>query len=206
MADFLTYVSNNPLLAVIAAGEVGFWVLLVAGLAARYLLRQRKASTVLLLCVPLVDLVILAAALIDLAGGAAADSTHGLAATYLGFSVAFGHSMVRWADQRFAHRFAGGPPPTKPPKYGAAKVRHKWREWGKFAAAWAISCGLMLLMILVVGSPDHTVALWSWIHRLSIILVVWFVGWPLRMTISPPRRPDDKHTDGHAHAHANGEK
>ena len=53
------------------------------------------------------------------AAGRRPNFTHGLAAAYLGFSVAFGHSMVRWADQRFAHRFAGGPPPWRPPKQGA---------------------------------------------------------------------------------------
>ncbi|MDT7650336.1 MAG: hypothetical protein QOI36_1742, partial [Pseudonocardiales bacterium] len=46
-------------------------------------------------------------------------------------TVAFGHSMIRWADARFAHRFAGGPPPPRPPRYGAAKVAYEWREWGK---------------------------------------------------------------------------
>jgi hypothetical protein len=34
------------------------------------------------------------------------------APAYLGFSVVFGPSVIRWADARFAHRFAGGPPPV----------------------------------------------------------------------------------------------
>ena len=81
----------------IAACEIGFWVILGAGLVARYLLRWRRVGGVLLLCVPLVDVVLLVASVIDLRRGAEANFTHGLAAAYIGFSIAFGHSMVRLA-------------------------------------------------------------------------------------------------------------
>ena len=103
-----------------------------------------RVSTVLLICVPLVDLVLLVVSAIDLRRGAPANFTHGLAAAYLGFSVAFGHSMVRWADQRFAHRFAGGPPPWRPPKQGAARVRYEWREWARMLLAWAVASVLLV--------------------------------------------------------------
>src|SRR5687767_3263233 len=99
------------LLALIVACEISFWALIAAGLASRYLLGRRRLGAALLVCVPVVDLVLLVATVIDLAGGAVADFGHGLAAAYIGFSVAFGHSLIRWADERFAHRFAGGPPP-----------------------------------------------------------------------------------------------
>jgi hypothetical protein len=126
MVDFL---DQNPLVLLIGACEVGFWVLLGAGLGTRYLLRARRVSTVLLVLVPVLDLVLVTASLVDVSRGAPPGLTHGLAAVYLGFTVAFGHSMIRWADARFAHRFAGGPPPRKPPQYGAAKVAYEWREW-----------------------------------------------------------------------------
>ena len=61
--------------------------------------------------------------LIDLRAGATADVFHGLAAIYVGVSVAFGHRMIRWADEHFAHRFAGGPPPKRPPKHGPEHAR-----------------------------------------------------------------------------------
>jgi hypothetical protein len=128
MGDFL---SENPLVLLVGACEVGFWVLLTAGLAARYLLRARRLSTVLLLLVPVLDVALVSASLVDVAAGSPPGLTHGLAAVYLGGTVAFGHSMIRWADARFAHRFAGGPPPPRPPRYGAAKVAYEWREWGK---------------------------------------------------------------------------
>jgi hypothetical protein len=101
------------MIALIVACEIGFWVLLIAGLAARYLLRARTLSRVLLICVPLVDVVLLAATAIDLRRGGQAGFTHGLAAVYIGVSLAFGHQLISRADQRFAHRVLGGPtPPT----------------------------------------------------------------------------------------------
>ncbi|MEU5880717.1 hypothetical protein [Spirillospora sp. NPDC047279] len=174
------------LLAVIAACEIGFWLVLAAGLSARYLLRRPRLGAFLLICVPLVDVVLITATVIDLRGGGTADFTHGLAAAYLGYSVAFGHGMVRWADQRFAHRFAGGPPPTPKPKYGMARARYEWREFGKAAIAWAIGCGILLAMITMVGDADRTEALYGWMGRLSVVLAIWAI-WPVSHTLWPSK-------------------
>ncbi|MER5335503.1 hypothetical protein [Micromonospora sp. NPDC002717] len=175
------------LLGVIVACEIGFWVVLAAGLVARYPLRRPRLGAALLVCVPLVDLVLLAASALDLRRGATADVTHGLAAAYLGFSVAFGHSMVRWADQRFAYRFAGGPPPVKPPRHGWARTRHEWREWGKGLLGWAIACALLGAAIVWVDDAERTRELTNWIGRLSLAIVIWLVAFPVWETIFPRR-------------------
>ncbi|HEX2313573.1 MAG TPA: hypothetical protein VHJ17_07575 [Thermomonospora sp.] len=174
------------ILAIIAACEIGFWVFLLAGLAARYLLRRRRTGAALLVCVPLVDLVLLVATVIDLRGGATADFTHGLAAAYIGFSVAFGHSLIRWADRRFAHRFADGPPPPKPSRYGMERAKYEWREFGKAVVAWAVSCLLLLGAIAMVGDADRTEALAGWIGRLSFVLGIWSL-WPITYTLWPSK-------------------
>lgn len=179
------------LIAIIVACEIGFWVVLAAGLLARYPLRLRRTGAALLLCVPLVDLVLLAATTLDLRNGATAGTGHGLAAAYLGYSVAFGHGMVRWADERFAHRFAGGPPPRGRPKHGRARTRYEWREFGKAAVATAVACGLLLAMIVLVGDAERTRALTGWIGRLGMVLAIWSI-WPISHTLWPAR-PRESH-------------
>ncbi|MFB4310010.1 hypothetical protein [Actinomadura sp. GTD37] len=174
------------LITVIAGCEIGFWVVLAAGLAARYPLRMRRTGAVLLLCVPLLDLVLLAATAADLRNGATAGVGHGLAAAYLGYSVAFGHSMVRWADERFAHRFAGGPPPRGRPEHGWARTRYEWREFGKAAVATAVACALLLAMIGLVGDAGRTEALHGWLGRLGVVLAIWSL-WPITHTIWPSK-------------------
>jgi hypothetical protein len=173
-------------LGIIIACEIAFWVVLGAGLVARYLLGRRRLGAALLVLVPLVDLILLVATVIDLSNGATAGFEHGLAAAYLGFSVAFGHGMIRWADERFAHRFAGGPPPWRPPRGGRARARYEWREFGKAVVAWAISCGLLLAAIAIVDDADRTEALLGWIARLSMILAIWSL-WPITHTLWPSR-------------------
>lgn len=168
---------NSPMTAAIVACEIGFWVFIAAGLLTRYALRKQKASTVLLALVPVVDLALLVITVIDLMNGAKPNVTHGLAAVYLGFSVVFGPSMVEWADARFAHRFAGGPRPEK--LTGRAKARKEWREWGKCVLASAISAGLLLLAIAVVGDSGHVEPLWGWLPRLGTLTGLWFVFGPL---------------------------
>ncbi|QXJ19974.1 hypothetical protein AGRA3207_000598 [Actinomadura graeca] len=186
------------LIAVIAGCEIGFWVVLAAGLAARYPLRMRRTGAALLLCVPLVDVVLLTATVIDLRGGAAAGFRHGLAAAYIGYSVAFGHRMIRWADERFAHRFAGGPPPRGRPAHGRARTRHEWREFAKAVIATALACGILLLLIALADDPDRTRELTGWTARLGVILAIWSL-WPITYTLAPAKpkkRPAQRPTGG----------
>jgi hypothetical protein len=184
MGEIFEQVRANPLVAFIVLSEIGFWVLLVAGLATRYLLKWRRTSVVLLVSTPLLDLALLVATVFDLTRGGTATDVHGLGAAYLGFSVAFGHSVIRWADQRVAHRFAGGPPPVKPPRDGPQRVRYEWREWRKCLLAWAIACGIMLALIVAVGSSERTRALWMWEARLTVVLLIWLAVGPLWATFS----------------------
>ena len=174
------------LLALIITCEIGFWVALLAGLVARYPLRLPRLGAALLACVPLIDLVLLAATIGELRGGSVADFQHGLAAAYIGFSVAFGHGVIGWADARFAHRFAGGRPPARPPKYGHARARHEWREFGKALVAWAVSCALLLGGIALVDDASRTAALQGWIGRLTFVLAIWLL-WPLSCTLWPAK-------------------
>jgi hypothetical protein len=189
IADRLT---DNPLAVAIVVCELGFWVVLAAGLVVRYLLRMRRTSAVLLVSTPLLDLALLAFTVVDLRLGGEASGVHGLGAAYLGFSVAFGHSVIRWADQRFAHRFAGGPPPVRPPKHGPGRVRHEWREWGKCALACGSAAAVLVLLSFVVGTPERTEALWAgsggWLARLGLVMGIWFLAGPLwTMWFTPAR-------------------
>ncbi len=188
---------DHMLLALIVACEIGFWVVLGAGLAARYLLRLRRVSKVLLISVPLVDVVLLVATIVDLRRGADPQWGHGLAAIYIGFSVAFGHSMISWADQRFAHRFAGGPPPQRPAKYGPAKLRYEWVSFGRAMLGWAVAALLLGAGYLLVGDHERAEPLLAWAARPAAPMLIWFIFWPLWETIAatapaPPGRTQDR--------------
>jgi hypothetical protein len=163
------------MIAVIIACEIGFWVLLLSGLFARYILRARQLSTVLLLAVPLTDVVLLAASVIDLRRGGEAETAHGLAAIYLGVSVAFGPQLITWADQRFAHRFAGGSAPTRPPKGGRAHAAYERAQWLRHLLAYVIAAAVLGLFTLLVGDTSRTKALWSVMAPWAIVLIIDFV-------------------------------
>ena len=170
------------LVAAIIACEIGFWVVLGAGLLLRYALRLRTAGAVVLAAVPLVDLALLAFTVVDLRRGAEPSGAHGLAAVYLGVSVAFGHAMVRWADVRVAHRFAGGPPPApQPPSGTPERVRKEWHGFGLACVAAGVSAVLLLgAAALAQGGGGE---LLGWLPRLGLVLAVWLVGWPVWETV-----------------------
>ncbi|UCM90533.1 hypothetical protein [Streptomyces marincola] len=146
----------------IVAAEIGFWLVLGAGLAVRYALRRPRLGGALLLCVPLIDVLLLTATALDLRRGAEPSGAHGLAALYLGFTVAYGHYLVRWADGHAAHRLAGGPRPPKPPRYGTARAVHEWRLWAMTLVAAAISLAVLQGMIWVVGDAERDDPLRAW--------------------------------------------
>ncbi|MWC29757.1 hypothetical protein [Paenibacillus sp. MMS18-CY102] len=170
--------------AFIIGCEIGFWVLVLAGLACRYLLRMKKVGAALLIGTPIVDLVLIVATAMDLRGGAIATAVHGLAAIYIGVSVAFGHKMVRWADARFAYRFAGGPKPAPKPKHGTEHAAYERRMWALHLVAWAIGCFLLVSMIWFVGDASRTndlrrvIEVWSYIVGIDFLYSFSFSLWP----------------------------
>ncbi|MFF7457745.1 hypothetical protein [Kitasatospora sp. NPDC008115] len=151
------------IVTLILAAEAAFWVVLALGLATRYLLRWREVSTVLLVGLPVIDLALFLLTFLDLRGGATASWTHALAASYLGFSVGYGPSVVRWADARFLHRFAGGPKPLPAPKYGAARSRYEWVLCRRTLVSVAITFALIsALKLFTDASGTGVFDQWYW--------------------------------------------
>lgn len=172
------------MLYLIVACEIGFWIILLTGLVVRYVLRRRRAGAIVLACVPLVDLILLIATIVHLRSGAPAGHADGLAAVYLGVSVAFGRQLIGWTDARFAHRFAGGPPPPRPPRTGAAHARRERAGWYRHLLAYAIGCALLLGGAALVGHEESAVLLLNWIPKWGIIIIIDFI-WSFSYTIWP---------------------
>ncbi len=179
MENLVQLARDNPIVALILACEIGLWVLLGLGLVARYLLRLRTLSTLLLAAIPLLDVVLVIAVTLDLLRGAEPRAVHGLAGVYLGFSVAFGPSIVRWADVRFAHRFAGGPPPVKPAKGTPERMAYLWREWNRVVVAAVITSVVLGGLVLFVATPEQSGTLTWWIGRVWVVVGIWLVAGPL---------------------------
>ncbi|MFJ7337374.1 hypothetical protein ACIQU3_19625 [Streptomyces sp. NPDC101110] len=180
------------IVALIAACEIGFWVLLAAGLATRYLLKMPRTGLALLLCEPLLEVVLLIATALDLKNGADPNWTHGLAALYIGYTVGHGHRTVKWLDGHAAHRLGGAPPPPKPPRYGMARARHEGAVWLGTLTATVVATVLLQLAIWYVDDPSRVTSLESWryvawrtagIHGL---IALSYAIWPRRAPAGEP--------------------
>lgn len=171
------------LVALIIACEIGFWVLLAAGLALRYLAHMPRLGAAVLLCEPLLELVLLAVTTWDLKNGGEPSWTHGLAALYIGYTVGYGHYTVKWLDRHAAYRLAGGPKPPGP-TYGRERARHEWKLWIRTLAAAAVALGLLEGAILYVGDAADTSGLRGWelgaLRALAIhtVVAVTYTIWP----------------------------
>lgn len=178
------------IVTLIVVCEVGFWVLLAAGLVARYLFKLRRTSVVLLLCEPLLELVLLIATSVDLRNGARPGWQHGLAAVYIGFTVAYGHYTVSKLDGWAAHRFASAPRPPKPPEYGMPRARHEGRLWLRTLLAGAVACALLQLAIWYVGtgtSAAGALGLWQLFAARAVgihgVLATTYLLWPKKAPV-----------------------
>ncbi|RKT15886.1 hypothetical protein BX285_0209 [Streptomyces sp. 1114.5] len=160
------------IVTLIVAAEISWWIVLGLALSARYLLRWQRTSTVLLLGLPAVDLALYALTVLNLRGGAEASWVHALAASYAGFSVGYGPSLVRWADRHFPHRFAGGPKPLPSPKYGPERTRYEWQVAGRTVVSAAITLSLITLLVPLSAGSAHYATFAQWYWKLGIAAVV----------------------------------
>ena len=87
----------------IIACEIGFWVVILLGLITRYIFKRERLGFFFLALTPVIDLILLIVTATDLYNGATATQIHAIAAIYLGISIAFGKSMIRWADEKFLY-------------------------------------------------------------------------------------------------------
>ena len=176
------------LYVLIVACEVGFWVVLLLALAIRYLLRRERLSRTLLFCLPLIDVLLLVFTAMDLRQGATATFAHGLAAAYIGFTIAFGGLAVKWADARFAHWFAGGAPPEKAPTRGWPVVRYDLNLWARCIVACVVTVVLIDALVWVSGLRETTEPLLAW-HKYAFgCIVLWFFFGPIWSLVTAWRR------------------
>jgi hypothetical protein len=167
------------LYALIVGCEVAFWLVLLAALAVRYLLRRDALSRWLLLALPAIDLLLLAFTALDLRAGTTATFAHGLAAAYVGFTVAFGPIAIQWADAHFAHRFASGPVPPKAPSGGWAGVRYDFGLWLRCIVACVITVLLIEALVALVDNDAITGPLLDWHKHAFGCVLLWFFFGPV---------------------------
>jgi hypothetical protein len=164
----------NAIIALIILCEVGFWIFIAAGLLSRYVFKLPKLGIILLSTTPLIDLILLVATAYDLARGATATTAHAIAAIYIGISLAYGKSMIRWADQRFAYYIAKqGEKPKK--LYGKAHARKEVKGWLQHLLAYIIGVVLLLAVVYWISDPNRTEALTNVLRIWSIVLGIDFL-------------------------------
>lgn len=170
----------------IIACEIAFWVVLLAGLVARYPAGRPRLGAALLIAAPVVDLILLVLVAVDLLGGGTASWHHGLAALYIGVSVAYGHRMVAWADAKFATRFRGAAP--RPRLTGLAYTIACWKDVARTLLAAGIAAAILYGLIVLVDDPARTAELAGFFPILGLVVVIDII-WALTYTLWPKKSP-----------------
>lgn len=172
------------LIAIIAC-EIGFWVAITLGLLARYPLNMPRLGLTFFLATPLIDLVLLALVIIQLRDGAEPHLTHGIAALYIGFSVAFGHRAIAWADRTYRRRIRKEP--VVEPQHGS-KLRREIESFVRAVIAAAIAVGVLELAIIFAANPAAAETLRQWHNTLLMVLFIWFITGPVWQFFTPAKK------------------
>ncbi|MGN5650336.1 hypothetical protein [Bacillus sp. Brlt_9] len=170
----------------IVAAEIGFWIVIIIGLTLRYVFNFKKMGSFFLLLTPVIDLFLLIVTAIDLLKGGEPTKYHAIAAIYLGVSIAFGKSMVRWADVRFLYYIKKeGTKPEK--KTGYAYARNSLKGSFQHLLAFIIGAGFLFILIYLVNDADRTSILFDTLKVWSIVLGIDFII-SISNFIWPPRK------------------
>jgi hypothetical protein len=159
--------------------EVAFWVVLALALAVRYFLRRDRQSRLLLLGLPALDLGLFGLTALDLKRGSPAAFAHGLAAAYVGVTLAFGGVAVSSADTHVAHWFAGLPKPAPAPTRGWPALRYELVLWVRCLVAALVTILLVIALIAFVNNEAATEALHLWFRIPLGSVILWFLFGPV---------------------------
>lgn len=169
----------------IVGAEIAFWVVIVLGLFTRYIAKRKGLGLFFLALTPVIDLVLLIATAVDLYNGATAATVHAIAAIYLGISIAYGKSMIAWADRQFTYYILGqGERPVK--KSGFAHARHEIKGSFQHLLAFLIGGSFILGIHLFIGDPERTAGLlnplriWAIVVGIDLLYSASYFLWPKR--------------------------
>lgn len=169
---------------IIVACEIAFWIVILAGLSVRYGLKRPKLSLALLALTPLIDLVLFVLTGLDLYNGAVATTAHGIAAIYIGSSIAFGKSMIDWADRWYRRLVVREKDVRTPELYGLEYAKYELQGFLRHALSFFIGGALLLGMIIFINEPSRTEALdrilriWGIVFVIDGLIMISAFIWP----------------------------
>ncbi|WML29637.1 hypothetical protein RCG24_17200 [Neobacillus sp. OS1-32] len=172
----------------IVACEIGFWIVILLGLITRYVLKKQKLGLFFFALTPVIDFILLTTACVDLYRGATATSAHAIAAVYIGVSLAFGKSMIEWADERFCYFIMKeGPKPKE--RFGPEYALHYLKSWLRHVVSYLIGAGLLVGVIFLINDSSRTEALfgvlklWTFVLGIDLLIAISNFVWPKRQKV-----------------------
>lgn len=148
--------------------EILFWVFIVAGLIVRYGFRREKLGFRLMAMSPVIDIVLLVLTVLDLSRGSTATFAHGLAAIYIGVSLAFGKQMIAWADGVYRRVILK----EQVAKERISRARRERNGFYRHILAFLIGGALLGAMILWLGNTEQTESLLRTLQLWGLVLVI----------------------------------
>lgn len=155
------------IISLIIAAELLIWVCISLIIFSRYKLKNKPLSVFFFIWMIIINIILLILTAVDLKSGSTVTFAHGLAAIYIGISIAFGSQMIGYADRMYQNYFLKEHTPIEKPT-----KRQKLMTTLRHFLAYIIGAGLLYIMIQYIGNEQATGKLQWFIKIWTIVIAV----------------------------------
>ncbi|MFO1443280.1 hypothetical protein KDN24_08640 [Bacillus sp. Bva_UNVM-123] len=158
-----------PILTLIIICEILFWVFAILGVFFRSIIKLPKLGKFFLILIPIDDLLLIIFNIASLLIGEPFSYSHSLSGIYLGVTIAFGETIIKWLDNKI-NRVK-----TNKKKDYHYEMFH-FKKWLLAVLIYLIVMGVFYIILSIIGEGYNT---FEALPGFAIVTVIWYVTGPL---------------------------
>lgn len=157
------------ILTLIIICEILFWVFAILGVFFRSIIKNAKLGNFFLILIPIDDLLLIIFNIVSLLMGEPFSYSHSLSGIYLGVTIAFGKTIIKWLDNKM-NRVK-----TNKKKDYHYEMFHL-KKWLLAVLIYLIVMGVFYMILTMTGESHNT---FEALPGFIIVTVIWYVTGPL---------------------------
>ncbi|GIN94801.1 hypothetical protein J6TS1_06710 [Siminovitchia terrae] len=158
-----------PILTLIIICEILFWVFAVLGVFFRSITKMPKLGAFFLILIPIDDFLLIIFNIVSLLIGEPFNYSHSLSGLYLGITLAFGETIIKWVDNKINK--------VKTNKKKDYKYEmFYFKKWVLAVFIYLVVMAIFYIILYLKGKPYNT---FEALPGFAIVTVIWYMTGPL---------------------------
>lgn len=158
-----------PILTLIIICEILFWVFAILGVFFRSIVKNNKLGRFFLILIPIDDVLLIIFNIVSLLIGEPFSYSHSLSGLYLGITIAFGETIIKWLDNKINRV-------KTIKKKGYDYEMFHFKKWLLAVLIYVMVMGVFYFILTITGKTYNT---FEALPGFVIVTVIWYVTGPL---------------------------